>query len=225
MDKTLKKEISDTADSMRSDKKQTSRHTSENLENILYHPFEILDHGFLRVIDYLGTQDSIVQAARVSYGKGTKKVSDDRALIRYLIKHRHTSPLEMCEIVFHFKLPIFVARQIVRHRVASLNELSGRFSILDSEFYVPEELFKQSTTNKQGRGESLDYETSVRVLELLKDDCTRSFKLYDDMINMDVSREIARMNLPVNTYTQWYWKMDLHNLLHFLSLRMDAHAQ
>ena len=209
------------------------------LDDILGKPFKVLDDGFVRVIDYMGTDESVVQAARVSYGRGTKKVSEDRGLIRYLLRHRHTTPFEMCEIKFHVKMPIFVARQWIRHRTANVNEYSARYSILDREFYIPapEHLAAQSASNRQGRGDVLEGAEARRVLDLLKQDSTQAYDHYVEMLNetesgepMDVSRpglarELARMNLSLNFYTQWYWKIDLHNFMHFLSLRADAHAQ
>jgi thymidylate synthase (FAD) len=199
----------------------------------------VLDHGFVRVIDYMGDDAAIVQAARVSYGRGTRRVSEDTGLIRYLMRHRHTTPFEMCEIKYHVKLPIFVARQWVRHRTANVNEYSARYSILDREFYLPapENLATQSATNRQGRGDVLSAAEAEHVLGLLRNDATRCYDHYEEMLNEDrhgaprqparpgLARELARMNLTLNTYTQWYWKIDLHNLLHFLSLRADAHAQ
>lgn len=217
----------------------TRRVVSPGLEDILYHPFPILDHGFVRVIDYMGDDSSIVQAARVSYGKGTKKVSEDRGLIHYLLRHAHTTPFEMCEIKFHLKLPIFVARDWIRHRTANVNEYSGRYSILDKEFYIPTEevLGSQSTTNRQGRGENLTPEHAQEVLKLLREDADRNYAHYEILLNEDsegnaidpqkdkLARELARINLSLNIYTQWYWKIDLHNLMHFLSLRADPRAQ
>jgi thymidylate synthase (FAD) len=209
------------------------------LEALLYQPFNILDHGFVRVIDYMGDDAAIVQAARVSYGRGTRRVSEDAGLIRYLMRHRHSTPFEMCEIKYHVKLPIFVARQWIRHRTANVNEYSARYSILDREFYLPapEQLAAQSAVNRQGRGEVLSGDAAARVLDLLRDDATRSYDHYVEMLNEDeqgaprdparqgLARELARMNLTLNTYTQWYWKVDLYNLLHFLALRADTHAQ
>jgi len=218
---------------------QTRRATVPALEEILYEPVQVLDHGFVRVIDYMGDDSAIVQAARVSYGKGTKKITNDRGLIRYLLRHRHTTPFEMCEIKFHVKLPVFVARQWIRHRTANVNEYSARYSILDREFYIPapEQLAAQSVANRQGRGDVLEGEEAARVLALLRDDAAQCYDHYEEMLNEDedgnprdpdrpgLARELARMNLPLNIYTQWYWKVDLHNLLHFLSLRADPHAQ
>ncbi len=223
----------------RSEQKPTRREVAPALEDILYQALPVLDHGFIRVIDYMGTDSAIVQAARVSYGRGTKKVNEDAGLINYLMRHRHTTPFEMCEIKFHIKLPIFIARQWIRHRTANVNEYSGRYSIMDKEFYIPapEQLAAQSKSNRQGRGDVLEGAAAQRVLELLKEDSQRCYKNYEEMLNEDIdgnvlnegktglARELARMNLNLNFYTQWYWKVDLHNLLHFLSLRADAHAQ
>ena len=213
---------------------QTRRATVPALEEILYEPLPVLDRGFVRVVDYMGDDSAIVQAARVSYGRGTKRVSEDKGLINYLIRHRHTTPLEMCEIKYHIKLPIFVARQWIRHRTANVNEYSARYSILDNEFYLPapEHLAAQSSSNRQGRGDVLSGQQAQDVLDLLRDDATRCYRNYEGLLNeegdegrMALARELARMNLTLNFYTQWYWKTDLHNLLHFLSLRADAHAQ
>jgi thymidylate synthase (FAD) len=214
----------------------TIRPTVPALEALLHHAHPILDHGFVRVIDYMGDDSAIVQAARVSYGRGTKRVQEDAGLIRYLMRHRHTTPFEMCEIKFHVKLPIFVARQWIRHRTASVNEYSARYSILDKEFYIPspEHLAAQSTINRQGRGDVLDGAEAAEVLDLLRTDAERTYANYALMLNegetadparRGLARELARMNLTLNTYTQWYWKTNLHNLFHFLSLRADAHAQ
>lgn len=200
------------------------------LDNILGHAFEVLDCGFIRVIDYMGDDAAITQAARVSYGEGTKSVSDDRGLIRYLMRHWHTTPFEMCEIKLHVKLPVFVARQWIRHRTANVNEYSARYSILDKEFYIPrpDQMMFQSTDNKQGRSGQLDLAEANAVRRILIEDADRAYANYQDMIEPDgygLARELARINLPTNIYTQWYWKVDLHNLLHFLRLRADAHAQ
>ncbi len=206
----------------------TRRPTVPALEARLYTPIPCLDHGFVRVVDYMGDDAAVVQAARVSYGKGTRKVNEDRGLIRYLMRHRHTTPFEMCVLKLHVKLPIFVARQWIRHRTASVNEISARYSVLDREFYLPapEHLARQSAINKQGRGEVLDEEAAARVLDLLRRDATQAYSTYESLLeDHELARELARMNLPVNWYTQWYWKTDLHNLLHFLSLRIDPHAQ
>lgn len=217
----------------------TRRATVPALEEILYRAIPVLDHGFVRVIDYMGDDAAIVQAARVSYGKGTRKISEDRGLINYLLRHRHTTPFEMCEIKFHVKLPIFVARQWIRHRTANVNEYSARYSVLDEEFYVPAagHLATQSQVNKQGRDDVLPAAEAAEVLAAIKGESARAYGTYTRLLNengkgevMDadrqgIARELARMVLPANIYTQWYWKIDLHNLLHFLSLRADAHAQ
>lgn len=209
----------------------TLRAVSEGMEAHLYRAHPVLDHGFIRVIDYMGDDAAIVQAARVSYGAGTKHVQNDEGLIRYLMRHWHSTPFEMCEIKLHVKLPVFVARQWIRHRTANVNEYSARYSILDREFYIPapEQLAAQSTVNNQGRGEVLQGEEAARVLELLKSDANRAYDHYEAMLSQDgqqgLARELARMNLPANIYTQWYWKVDLHNLFHFLRLRADPHAQ
>jgi thymidylate synthase (FAD) len=217
----------------------TRRATVPALEAVLYEPLPVLDHGFVRVIDYMGDDGAIVQAARVSYGKGTKKTREDEGLIRYLMRHRHTTPFEMCEIKFHVKLPIFVARQWIRHRMASVNEYSARYSIMDREFYLPkpDQLAAQSVQNRQGRGDVLTGEEAARVMQLLRDDATHAYDHYEEMLNerqdgsqidtdrTGLARELARMNLPLSYYTQWYWKIDLHNLFHFLAVRADSHAQ
>ncbi|MCG0997659.1 FAD-dependent thymidylate synthase [Acetobacter persici] len=210
----------------------TRRPTVPALEAMLYEPQEVLDHGFLRVIDYMGDDSAIVQAARVSYGRGTRKVSEDAGLIRYLMRHRHSSPFEMCEMKFHVKLPIFVARQWIRHRMASVNEYSARYSILDSEFYIPapDHMAAQSAVNRQGRGDVLAPDDAAAVMDILRDDAIRTYRNYETMLSTEedgygLARELARINLTVNTYTQWYWKIDLHNLMHFLALRLDPHAQ
>lgn len=225
--------------SLREDMQPTRREVAPALEEVLYEAIPLLDHGFIRVIDYMGTDSAIVQAARVSYGKGTKKINEDAGLLNYLLRHRHTTPFEMCEIKFHVKMPMFVARQWIRHRTANVNEYSARYSIMDREFYVPQpqHLAAQSRTNRQGRADVLEGEEAARALEWLKEDASRAYDHYETMLNEDaagnildeskqgLARELARMNLPVNFYTQWYWKIDLHNLLHFLSLRADSHAQ
>jgi thymidylate synthase (FAD) len=218
---------------------KTKRVTAPELEQILYEAIPILDHGFVRVIDYMGDDTSIVQAARVSYGKGTKKVSTDSGLIKYLMRHWHSTPFEMCEIKYHVKLPIFIARQWIRHRTANVNEYSARYSILDKEFYLPgpEHLAAQSQNNRQGRGDVLEGDQAKKVLELLKGDAEQTYNNYETMLNekydgsvinedgIGLARELARMNLTLNTYTQWYWKTDLLNLMNFLRLRADSHAQ
>ena len=251
--------------------RETRRVTVPALEEILYEPISVLDRGFVRVIDYMGDDGAIVQAARVSYGRGTRRVSEDRGLINYLMRHRHTTPFEMCEIKYHVKLPIFVARQWIRHRTANVNEYSARYSILDNEFYIPDidyletrqkerrieqaaargqpDLFPekeqstprylaaQSQSNRQGRDEVLPRDEARQVLELIKKETERDYAVYTKLLNEDPSgnilnekqhglaRELARMVLPTNIYTQWYWKANLHNLMHFLSLRYDPHAQ
>jgi len=235
----MKNKESNEIRNLRSKVKKTLRVTSPSLESILYKPFKVLDSGFIRVIDYMGDDSAIVQSARVSYGEGTKKVSNDKGLIRYLMKNWHTTPFEMCEIKFHIKLPIFIARQWIRHRTANVNEYSARYSILDKEFYIPrpEHMSSQSSTNKQGRGTNLSKKDTEKFIKILKDDADRNYKHYENMLNENqsgeiinddkegLSRELARINLTLNTYTQWYWKIDLHNLLHFLYLREDTHAQ
>jgi thymidylate synthase (FAD) len=229
------KEITD----QQSQKNETKRVTSIELEKILYEALPVLDHGFVRVVDYMGDDSSIVQSARVSYGKGTKKVSTDEGLIKYLMRHWHSTPFEMCEIKYHVKLPIFIARQWIRHRTANVNEYSARYSILDKEFYIPtkEQLSAQSTINRQGRGDLITGDQADEVLKILKDDATRTYGNYEKMLNerfdgtkidegkAGLARELARMNLTLNSYTQWYWKTDLLNLLNFLFLRADMHAQ
>jgi len=209
----------------------TLRAVSPGMEAHLYRAYPVLDHGFVRVIDYMGDDSAIVQAARVSYGAGTRHVQNDEGLIRYLMRHWHSTPFEMCEIKLHVKLPVFVARQWIRHRTANVNEYSARYSILDREFYIPapEQLAAQSTVNNQGRGEVLSGDEAARVLETLKRDAATCYDHYEEMLSQDgqqgLARELARMNLPMNIYTQWYWKVDLHNLFHFLRLRADHHAQ
>jgi thymidylate synthase (FAD) len=217
----------------------TARPVVPALEAMLAQAIPVLDHGFIRVVDYMGDDAAVVQSARVSYGRGTKAANEDRGLIRYLMRHRHSTPFEMCEIKYHIKLPIFIARQWIRHRTANVNEYSARYSVLDREFYVPQpdQLAAQSSDNRQGRGAVLQGAEAERVLRLLREDATQTYDHYLEMLNEDeagqprdaarsgLARELARMNLTLNTYTQWYWKTDLHNLLHFLSLRADAHAQ
>ncbi len=223
----------------RGEVRQTRRATVPALEEILCEALPVLDHGFVRVVDYMGDDSAIVQAARVSYGRGTRRVSEDKGLISYLMRHRHTTPFEMCEIKYHVKLPIFVARQWIRHRTANVNEYSARYSILDNEFYIPapEHLAAQATTNRQGRGAVIEGKAAERVLALLREDSERAYVGYSEMLNEDetgkrrnpswpgLARELARMNLSLNFYTQWYWKIDLYNLMHFLALRADPHAQ
>lgn len=230
-----KQEIS----AQRDEKFQTRRATVPALEEILYEPLKVLDHGFVRVIDYMGDDAAVVQAARVSYGKGTKQVNQDKGLIFYLMRHWHSTPFEMCEIKFHVKLPMFVARQWIRHRTANVNEYSARYSILSKEFYIPtaDQLGAQSKANRQGRDRLLTGKEAERVLQLLTEDSERTYEHYQEMLNEDaagnqivegkdgLARELARMNLTLNYYTEWYWKVDLHNLMHFLRLRADPHAQ
>ena len=235
----LTKEQQQEIKDQQSQENKTKRVTVAELENILYEAIPILDHGFIRVIDYMGDDTSIVQAARVSYGKGTKKVSTDAGLIKYLMRHWHSTPFEMCEIKYHVKLPIFIARQWIRHRTANVNEYSARYSILDKEFYLPapQNLAAQSQSNRQGRGDVLEGEKAKKVLDLLKGDAEQTYNNYEMMLNerydgstidengVGLARELARMNLTLNTYTQWYWKTDLLNLMNFLRLRADRHAQ
>ena len=253
----------------RKEHSQTLRACAPDMEERLYHYIPVLDHGFIRVIDYMGTDAAIVQAARVSYGRGTKTPSQDGRLIDYLMRHQHSTPFEMCEIKLHVKLPIFVARQWVRHRTASINEYSARYSILDREFYVPDRTHKealkemlrldpeasaspqgemfskatkkttlaqQSLTNKQGRGDAVARETFNQALQSLQTESNRAYTTYEKLLNErdgkavdsnhhGLARELARMILPTNFYTQWYWKINLHNLMHFLALRADPHAQ
>jgi len=190
------------------------------------HP--VLDHGHVRVIDYMGDEAAIVQAARVSYGLGTDTPAKDRALLRYLMRHRHTTPYEMAEVKLHVKMPIFVARQWIRHRTANINEVSGRYTELPREFYVPRknQIAKQSENNKQGRAEFLTTAQSNEVQAALRHGAELAFADYEGFISIyDLAKELARINLPLSTYTEFYWKIDLHNLLHFLSLRADPHAQ
>ncbi|HEY2891823.1 MAG TPA: FAD-dependent thymidylate synthase [Dongiaceae bacterium] len=234
-DKEREREIAES----RATTESTRRATVPALEEILYSPLPVLDRGFVRVVDYMGDDGAVVQAARVSYGRGTRKVSEDKGLIHYLMRHRHSTPFEMCEIKFHVKLPIFVARQWIRHRTANVNEYSARYSILDNEFYIPgpAQLAAQSASNRQGRGDVLEGEEAARVLGMMKADSQRQYDHYADMLNENeggeavdagkrgLARELARMSLTLNFYTQWYWKIDLHNLMHFLSLRADPHAQ
>ena len=235
----LTKEQQQEIKDQQSQENKTKRVTVAELESILYEAIPVLDHGFIRVIDYMGDDTSIVQAARVSYGKGTKKVSTDSGLIKYLMRHWHSTPFEMCEIKYHIKLPIFIARQWIRHRTANVNEYSARYSILDKEFYLPsiENLAAQSQSNRQGRGDVLTGDQAKKVLDLLKKDAEQTYDNYETMLNerydgsvidekqVGLARELARMNLTLNTYTQWYWKTDLLNLMNFLRLRADHHAQ
>ena len=223
----------------RKNKYVTKRITVKTLENILYKSFKVLDHGFVRVVDYMGDDSSIVQSARVSYGKGTKKLNQDKSLINYLISHRHSTPFEMNEIKFHVKLPIFVARQWIRHRTANVNEYSARYSILEREFYLPQKknLKPQSNVNNQGRSGELNHDEIQLYSGIIRENSKKGFENYALLLNEDengnkldenksgLARELSRMTLPLNTYTEWYWKIDLHNLMHFLALRFDSHAQ
>jgi thymidylate synthase (FAD) len=234
-DKEREREIAES----RAASETTRRATVPALEEVLYTAMPVLDRGFVRVVDYMGDDGAVVQAARVSYGRGTRKVSEDKGLIHYLMRHRHSTPFEMCEIKFHVKLPIFVARQWIRHRTANVNEYSARYSIMDNEFYIPAPtaLAAQSASNRQGRGDVLEGDEAARVLGLLQADSRRQYDHYADLLNENdageqvvagrrgLARELARMSLTLNFYTQWYWKVDLHNLMHFLSLRADPHAQ
>ena len=231
-------------EAQRATRVETRRVVAPGLEERLYEAIPLLDHGFVRAIDYMGDDEAIVQSARVSYGRGTKAARNDEGLIRYLMRHWHSTPFEMCEIKLHVKLPIFVARQWIRHRTANVNEYSARYSILDKEYYVPapENLAAQAISNRQGRGDVIEGDEAARVLDLLRGDAEQTYAHYAEMLNegpldadgkptpLDPSRdglarELARMNLTLSTYTQWYWKVDLHNLFHFLRLRADAHAQ
>ena len=235
----LTKEQAQEIKNQQSQENKTKRVSAPDLEKILYEAIPILDHGFIRVVDYMGNDTSIVQSARVSYGKGTKKVNTDAGLIKYLMRHWHSTPFEMCEIKYHVKLPIFIARQWIRHRTANVNEYSARYSILDKEFYLPstEHLAAQSQSNRQDRGDVIEEDQAKQVLDLLKSDAERTYKNYEEMLNerydgsiieenkKGLARELARMNLTLNTYTQWYWKTDLLNLMNFLRLRADDHAQ
>ena len=231
----IQKEI----DSVSKNKFSTKRVVAPKLEKVLYKSFKALDHGFVRVIDYMGNDSSIVQAARVSYGKGTKQLNQDKSLINYLLSHRHSTPFEMNEIKFHVKLPIFVARQWIRHRTANVNEYSARYSILDNEFYIPnsKELKPQSKTNNQGRSGDLDENEKKMYMRVLRENSKDTFQKYNFLLNQNddeakpdldrqgLTRELSRIVLPLNSYTQWYWKIDLHNFMHFLALRFDEHAQ
>ena len=224
-------------DALRSERSDTLRAAAPALEEVLYQPFPVLDHGFVRVVDYMGNDAAIVQAARVSYGRGTKRTRDDAGLINYLMRNAHTSPFEMCEIKLHVKLPIFVARQWIRHRTANVNEYSARYSVLDREFYAPDaaNVAAQSAGNRQGReGGGLPPERAAEAQRILREDAERAFADYYALLGEagaggggepGVARELARIGLPLSAYTQWYWKTDLHNLLHFVALRIDEHAQ
>ncbi len=237
--RTLTPEQDADIEAARAHRQPTARATVAAMEEVLYRPLPVLDQGFVRVIDYMGDDDAVVQGARVSYGRGTRQVSSDRGLIRYLMRHRHTTPFELCDLKLHVRAPIFVARQWFRHRTASINEYSGRYSVLEREFYVPDpdQVATQSATNRQGRGEAADAGTARAVIETLKTEAARSYDAYLAMLNQDedgapldpgregLTRELARTTLPVSIYTQFYWKVNLWNLLHFLDLRADAHAQ
>ena len=195
---------------------------------ILDKEYRVLDKGFVRLVDYMGGDERIVQSARVSYAKGTKSVREDRGLIDYLMAHRHTSPFEQVVLLFHCKLPIFVARQWIRHRTARVNEISGRYSILEDEFYLPpqEQVRLQSKDNRQGRSsEEIPQALRQRVLDILLHGQEKAYDEYQELLGDDMARELARIHLPLSLYTQWYWQIDLHNLFHFLQLRMDYHAQ
>jgi len=236
---TLSDEQISEINSLRASTNKTIRPVAEGIEKILYQVYPALDHGFIRVVDYMGDDQAVVQAARVSYGKGTSRVSEDRGLIRYLMRHRHSTPFEMCEIKLHVKLPMFIARQWIRHRTASINEYSARYSVLDKEFYIPnaKDLAVQSKSNMQGRGDVLSEKDSNEALEMLKRDAENCFETYEFLLNErsngdiidsnrdGLARELARINLTLNTYTQWYWKTNLHNLMNFIYLRADSHAQ
>lgn len=200
----------------------------EAAEAILDKEYPVLDHGFVRLVDYLGSDERIVQSARVSYGAGTKSYRQDKGLIAYLLRNDHTSPFEQVNFTFHIKMPIFVARQWIRHRTARVNEISGRYSVMESEHYLParDQINLQSEDNKQGRAaEAVSDEVADTVLSILAADQKRSYESYEALLEMGIARELSRINLPLSLYTEWYWQMDLHNLFHFLRLRLDAHAQ
>ena len=197
-------------------------------EKILDKEIKVLDHGFVRLVDYMGSDARIVQTARVSYGEGTKTLREDAGLIDYLLRHEHTSPFEHVIFEFHAKMPIFVARQWIRHRTARLNEISGRYSVIKDEFYVPDSssINFQNKDNKQGRAvDDVPDNLKDKVISILSKDQEAVYKNYEEMIDDDIARELARINLPLSTYTEWYWQMDLKNMFHFLKLRMDHHAQ
>ena len=186
---------------------------------------KVHQHGFVRLLEVMGDDEEVVNAARISYGKGTKKFSETRNLIRYLMRHKHTSPFEMCEVKFHLKLPIFVMRQLVRHRTANINEYSGRYSEMSDEFYIPEDDYiqKQSKTNNQGRGEESEEKGLVKFE--MNRSADGAYHAYQHMLNYDIARELARTVLPVSNYTECIWKIDLHNFFHMVQLRSDSHAQ
>ena len=200
----------------------------EEAEKILDKQFDVLDHGFVRLVDYMGSDDRIVQSARVSYGEGTKTYRQDKGLINYLLRNDHTSPFEQVVFTFHLKMPIFVARQWVRHRMGRMNEISGRYSVMKDECYIPDKdhIALQSEDNKQGRkDEAVDSATAEKIQNMLKAEQDRIFSNYHELLDMGIAREISRIDLPLSLYTEFYWQMDLHNLFHFLALRMDGHAQ
>lgn len=197
-------------------------------EEILDKEFPVLDHGFVRLVDYLGSDSRIVQSARVSYGEGTKTFREDKGLINYLMRNDHTSPFEQVNFTFHVKMPIFVARQWIRHRTGRVNEISGRYSVMSDEMYRPdkEHINLQNTNNRQGRAtDPVEDELADQVLAILDEDQKRAYENYQKLLDLGIAREISRIDLPLSLYTQWYWNMDLHNLFHFLQLRLDDHAQ
>ncbi len=226
-------------DKIKLTRNSTNRPVSKGAEKWLGKPIKCLDHGFVYLVDYMGNDLSVEQAARVSYGGGTRKVSETTGLIRYLRRNDHNTPFEMIELKFHVKLPIFVARQWIRHRTVSVNEMSGRYSKLDKEFYIPESevLAEQATNNKQGRGKVIPKEYAEKIKEMLVADALKNYEHYEELLNTDgegkpknseepmLARELARMELSLNYYTQWYWKINLHNFMHFSKLRLDKHAQ
>lgn len=204
------------------------RHPNPRGDAMIDKNFPCLNHGFVRLIDYLGSDSRVVQSARVSYGDGTKSVREDKGLIDYLLRHQHTSPFEQASVTFHMKMPIFVARQIVRHRTAKLNEISGRYSVMKDEFYIPalEDVNFQSKDNKQGRStEEVDPTIIEKLLADLESEQIQDYEAYEGRIEQGIAKELARVNLPLSLYTEWYWTIDLHNLMHFLALRLDSHAQ
>jgi len=201
---------------------------TEKQQELIGKEFKVLDKGFVRLIDVMGDDASIVQSARVSYGTGTKTLHEDRGLIRYLLRHKHTTPFEMVEFKFHIKVPIFIARQWIRHRTANVNEYSGRYSVMKDEFYLPNltELRPQSATNRQGRAEdTFSQEKAQEIQDIMNKTQNDLYSEYEGLLDKELARELARINLPLSNYTEWYWKIDLHNLLHFLRLRVDSHAQ
>lgn len=206
---------------------RVSRLKSESLDNILHQRISVLDHGALSVLEYMGNDTAIVEAARISYGSGTKKTRDDGTLIDYLFRNKHTSPFEMCEIMLYVKLPVFIAAQWIRHRTANINSYSARYSEMPDEFYIPQanQLNKQHALSRQCSGDALDLTLAEGISAEMLDHSKKSYAFYKKLINDGVSRELARMVLPQNIYTSWYWKIDLHNLTHFLTLRIAEHAQ